>query len=225
MKNVNNRILRLVTSGVLLGLATVLSMIKVFELPFGGSITLFSMLPVLVLGYMYGIKWGFVCGVVYGVLQMVLGATTTQAFVGLSGWTVPVMAFLDYILAFMVLGLSGMFKNSIKKPVLSITIGSAVAVFLRFLCHFTSGWILWGGYASDFFSSLNNSFGQSMLSTFDGQSLACMYSLIYNGAYMLPELVISIVGILAIMAVKPLKTMITQNNTNNFKIMNNRNNL
>ncbi len=208
MKNVNNRILRLVTSGVLLGLATVLSMIKVFEFPFGGSITLFSMLPVLVLSYMYGIRWGFVCGVVYGELQMLLGATTTQAFLGLSGWTVPVMAFLDYILAFMVLGLSGMFKNTIKKPTLSIVVGSTAAVFLRFLCHFASGWILWGGYASDFFAGLNNSFGESVLNTFDGQGLACVYSLVYNGAYMLPELIISLVGILAIMAVKPLKERI-----------------
>lgn len=211
MKNVNNRILRLVTSGVMLGLATVLSMIKVFEFPFGGSITLFSMLPVLVLGYMYGIRWGFVCGVVYGVLQMVLGATTTQAFVGLVGWTVPVMAFLDYILAFMVLGLSGMFKGKIKNPTASICLGSAVAIFMRFLCHFASGWILWGGYASDFFAGLNNSFGESVLDTFDGQMLSCVYSLIYNGAYMLPELVISIVGILALMAVKPLKERIANN--------------
>ena len=210
MKNVNNKILRLVTSGVLLGLATVLSMIKVFELPFGGSITLFSMVPVLVLGYMYGIRWGFVCGVVYGVLQMVLGATTSQAFAGLSGWTVPVMAFLDYILAFMVLGLSGMFKNTIKNPTVAIVTGSAAAVFLRFLCHFASGWILWGSYASDFFSGLNSSFGESMLSSFDGQALSMMYSLVYNGSYMLPELIISIVGILAIMAVKPLNKMITE---------------
>ena len=169
------------------------------------------MLPVLVLGYMYGIRWGFVCGVVYGVLQMVLGATTTQAFVGLVGWTVPVMAFLDYILAFMVLGLSGMFKGKIKNPTASICLGSAVAVFMRFLCHFASGWILWGGYASDFFAGLNNSFGESVLDTFDGQMLSCVYSLIYNGAYMLPELVISIVGILALMAVKPLKERIVNN--------------
>lgn len=209
MKKSNDRILKLVTSGVLISLALVLSMIKVFEFPFGGSITLFSMVPVLVLGYMYGIRWGLVCATIYGVLQMVLGATTTQAFLGLSGWTVPVMAFLDYILAFMVLGMSGMFKNKIKKPTTSIVTGSIVAVLLRFLCHFASGWILWGTYASDFFEGLNNSFGSFMLSSFDGQMLAMMYSLIYNGAYMLPELIISIIGIVAVINIKPIRALMT----------------
>ena len=80
MTNVSKKTLRLVTSGVLIGLATVLSVIKVFALPFGGSVTLFSMVPILVLGYMYGVKWGLLSGGVYGLLQMILGATMSQAF-------------------------------------------------------------------------------------------------------------------------------------------------
>ena len=61
----NQKTLRLVTSGVLIALGTVLSMIKVFDLPYGGSITLFSMVPLMVLGYMYGIRWGLLCGFVF----------------------------------------------------------------------------------------------------------------------------------------------------------------
>lgn len=213
MKNVRTKTLRLVTSGVFLGLATVLSVIKVFELPFGGSITLFSMVPILVLAYMYGVKWGLLCGTVYGVLQMVLGATSTQAFAGVSGWSVPVMALLDYIIAFMVLGLAGAFKDKMKNKTLSFALGSAFAVFLRFVCHFFSGWILWGGYATDYFESMSNSFGSFMLSSFSGQLLAALYSLVYNGSYMLPELVISVLGVVAIMTVKPLKERIVNNNT------------
>ena len=213
MKNVKTRTLRLVTSGVLLGLATVLSLIKVFELPFGGSITLFSMVPILVLSYMYGTKWGLLCGTVYGVLQMVLGATTSQAFAGVSGWSVPVMALLDYIVAFMVLGLAGVFKNKLKNQTLAVALGSVFAVFLRFLCHFFSGWILWGGYAAGFFEGLESSFGDFMLSSFDGQLLASLYSLVYNGSYMLPELIISVVGVVALMAVKPLREKIESSNT------------
>lgn len=212
MNKVREKTLRLVTSGVLLGLATVLSMIKVFELPFGGSITLFSMVPILVLSYMYGTKWGLLCGTVFGVLQMVLGATTTQAFAGVSGWSVPVMALLDYIVAFMVLGFAGIFKNKMKNKTLSAALGSAFAVFMRFLCHFFSGWILWGGYATGFFEGLSNSFGNFMLSSFNGQLLAALYSLVYNGSYMLFELIISVLGVVAIMMVKPLKEKIVLGN-------------
>ena len=211
MKKVREKTERLVTSGVLISLATILSIIKVFELPFGGSVTLFSMLPILVLGYMYGTRWGLLCGTVYGVLQMVLGATTTQAFLGLVGWTVPVMAARDYIVAFMVLGLSGILKNKFKNQTTAFVLGIVVAVSLRLLCHFASGWILWGSYAQGFFEGLSNSFGNFMLSSFDGQLLACMYSIVYNGAYMIPELIITLVGALAIISVKPLREHIFVN--------------
>ncbi len=208
MKKEKRKTLRLVTSSVCLALATVMSMIKVFELPFGGSVTLFSMVPVLVLSYMYGVKWGLLCGGVYGVLQMVLGATTTQAFAGLSGWSVPVMALLDFIVAFVVLGFAGVFKNKIKNHTLAISLGSALAIVLRLVCHFLSGWILWGSYASGYFEEINNSFSSFMLSTFSGQALSAMYSLVYNSSYMLPELVISIVALVVLMSVKPLKEKI-----------------
>ena len=208
MKKEKRKTLRLVTSSVCLALATVMSMIKVFELPFGGSVTLFSMVPVLVLSYMYGVKWGLLCGGVYGVLQMVLGATTTQAFAGLSGWSVPVMALLDFIVAFVVLGFAGVFKNKIKNHTLAISLGSALAIVLRLVCHFLSGWILWGSYASGYFEEINNSFSSFVLSTFSGQALSAMYSLVYNSSYMLPELVISIVAIVVLMSVKPLKEKI-----------------
>ncbi len=205
MKNVSNKTLRLVTSSVCLALATVMSMIKVFELPFGGSVTLFSMVPILVLSYMYGTRWGLLCGGVYGVLQMVLGATTTQAFAGLSGWSVPVMALLDYIVAFVVLGFAGVFKNKIKNHTLALSLGSVFAVLLRLLCHFISGWILWGSYASSYFEEMSNAFSTLVLTNFHGQALSAMYSLVYNASYMLPELVLSLVAIAVLMTVKPLR--------------------
>ncbi len=205
MTNVNKKTLRLVTSGVLIGLASVLSIIKVFALPFGGSVTLFSMVPILVLGYMYGVRWGLLCGAVYGVLQMVLGATMSQAFAGLTGYMVAVMALLDYIVAYVAVGMSGVFKNKLKNHSVSIALGSIIAILLRLVCHFLSGWILWGSYASSYFEEMNNSFGSFMLGAFDGQLLACMYSLVYNASYLLPELVMSVIGVVALMSVKPIK--------------------
>lgn len=212
MKNVNEKTLRLVTSGVLIGLGTVLSVIKVFALPFGGSVTLFSMLPLLVLGYMYGVKWGFLCGTVYGLLQMILGATMSQAFAGLGGFAVVVMALLDYIVAYVVIGLSGMFKGKLKNHTLSFALGSTVAILLRLVCHFLSGWILWGSYAASYFEEMNNSFGSFMLTSFDGQLLAALYSLVYNASYMLPELLMSVIGVVALMAAKPIRERLIKGN-------------
>ena len=79
----NKNTKKIVTCGVLIALATVLSFIKVYELPYGGSITLFSMVPIVVLGYKYGVKWGVFSGVIYSVLQAILGATQSNAFAGL----------------------------------------------------------------------------------------------------------------------------------------------
>ncbi len=217
----NSKTKKMVTTGVLIALGTILSMIKVFELPYGGSITLFGMVPVLILGYKYGVKWGAVSGLIYSVLQAVLGATASQAFAGMydpenaakSVLNIVLMALLDYLVAFTVLGLSGMFKGKIKNDVGAITAGSVVAVLLRLVAHLLSGWILWGSYAEWFFTDvMNNSFGQSILHNLSGQSLAFVYSLVYNSSYMIPELAVTVVGILALMAVKPLRKLIVDEN-------------
>lgn len=217
----NSKTKKMVTTGVLIALGTILSMIKVFELPYGGSITLFGMVPILILGYKYGLKWGAVSGLIYSVLQAVLGATASQAFAGMydpenaakSVLNIVLMAVLDYFVAFTVLGLAGMFKGKIKNDVGAITAGSVVAVLLRLVAHFLSGWILWGSYAEWFFTDvMNNGFGQSVLQNLSGQPLAIVYSLVYNSSYMLPELAVTIVGILALMAVKPLRKLITDEN-------------
>lgn len=205
----NSKTKRLTTTGVLIALSAILAFIKVFELPYGGSITLAGMVPIIVLGYKYGVKWGLFSGLVYSIIEAILGATTTQAFAGLSGWQVVLMAFIDYIVAFTVLGLSGMFKGKIKNDTAAITLGGAAAVLLRLFAHFLSGWILWGSYAEWFFTDvMNNNFGKSILANFSGQGLAAVYSLVYNASYMLPNLAVTVVALLALMAVKPLRKYI-----------------
>lgn len=215
----NSKTKRLTTTGVFIALGTILSMIKVFDLPYGGSITLFGMVPIIIIGYKYGVKWGLFSGFIYSILQGVLGATTSQAFAGMydpeaaakSVFNIVLMAFIDYIVAFTVLGMSGMFKKKIKNDTVAIGLGTAVVVLLRLVAHFLSGWILWGSYAEWFFTDvMNNSFGQSILANFSGQGLAVIYSLVYNSCYMLPELGVTLVGVLALMAVKPLRKLITK---------------
>lgn len=151
----NSKTKRLTTTGVFIALGTILSMIKVFDLPYGGSITLFGMVPIIIIGYKYGVKWGLFSGFIYSILQGVLGATTSQAFAGMydpeaaakSVFNIVLMAFIDYIVAFTVLGMSGMFKKKIKNDTVAIGLGTAVVVLLRLVAHFLSGWILWGSYA------------------------------------------------------------------------------
>ena len=90
-KNVEN----LVLAGVLVALGTALSFVKVFDLPYGGSITLCSMLPVMLFSYRAGIKWGLGAGFTFSVLELLFGL---DALKGISGATVAGSIFLDYLL-------------------------------------------------------------------------------------------------------------------------------
>ncbi|MBQ8827716.1 MAG: energy-coupled thiamine transporter ThiT [Clostridia bacterium] len=207
----SNKIKRIVTSGVLISLAFVLSMIKIYDLPYGGSITLFSMVPIILLSCMYGVKWGFVCGFVNGILQAFMGAAVSKAFVGLDAVSTVLMCLLDYLVAFSVLGLGGMFYGKIKNKTLAASLGSFVAVFARFAAHFLSGWILWGGYAEWWFGELNSKFGDTMLSSFSGQGLAAVYSFCYNGSYMIPELIMTVIGAAILVSVPAVRKQIRTN--------------
>ena len=205
---------KLVTSSIMLALATILSMLKLWEMPWGGSITLFSMLPIILVGFMYGTKWGITTALASSLLQMLLGATMSQAFAGLDGMNIVYMAFLDYIVAFTVLGLGGIFKKLVKNQLIALILGVTVCVLLRYAAHFGSGAILWGDYAEWFFSdpeafvSFAPELSQNILNSFSGNGLACIYSAIYNGCYMIPELILTIIAAVAFYAAKPLRKLI-----------------
>lgn len=184
----NKQTKALVLGGVMVALSTVLSLIKIFHLPQGGSITLCSMLPIMLFAYYAGTKWGLAAGLVRGVLDLLTGLDSIK---GISGGALVGSILLDYLLAFTVLGLAGIFRKKIKNEGVSAVLGFLVAGLLRYLCSFLSGWILWGAYADANFSP--------MLSGMSGNTLACFYSLLYNGSYMVPEIVITcIVGFLVI---------------------------
>lgn len=124
---------QLVFSGVAMALAMVTSEIKFARLPFGGSVTLFSMLFVVLIGYWYGAKAGLLTGFAYGLLQFVINP------VFYSPWQLLV----DYPLAFGALGLSGFFSN--KKH--GLLTGYIVGVLGRYLFTALSGGIFFGAYA------------------------------------------------------------------------------
>lgn len=120
----------IVQIGIALALATILKMLRIYHLPQGGSVTLGSMIPVLLMALFYGPEVGFLTGFLYGIITLILDPFILH----------PVQVLFDYPLPFIALGLAGYFRD--KK-----VLGTAVAVFVRFLCHFISGVIFFGEYA------------------------------------------------------------------------------
>lgn len=118
---------------VAIALGTVLSNIKLFKFPTGGSITLLSMLIVCLPGYWFGLAAGILTGVAYGVLQLLIDPYVLY----------PMQLVIDYFLAFGALGLSGLFANA-KHGLIK---GYIVGVFGRFVFATISGWIFFGVYA------------------------------------------------------------------------------
>lgn len=126
---------RLVTCAAAMALAMVTSFIKLASLPFGGSITLFSMLFICLIGYIYGLKTGLMTGVAYGILQFITGPYIYA----------PLQVLLDYPLAFGALGLAGLFSN--KKY--GLIAGYLLGVLGRYICHVISGYVFFGAYAPE----------------------------------------------------------------------------
>jgi len=203
--NTQTKTRRLVESGLMIALATILSMLKLLHLPWGGSVTLCSMLPMILLSYRYGVRWGAFSSLVYSVLQALLGAidgTFTMVALGAESgsyssglfvipyWAAVVgIVLLDYIVAFTALSLGGLFRQGKNKP-LSLLEGIVVAGLARYCAHILSGFIFFATYSSWFFGEVG-AFGEMMLSTFSGNLLFFLYSTIYNGCFMLPEILIT----------------------------------
>ncbi len=128
MKTSRSRVL--VESGVLIALASVLSLIKVYQAPQGGSVTAASMAPLIALALRWGPKAGVLAGAAYGILQMVMKPYVVH----------PVQAILDYPLAFGALGLAGFLRGL---P----AVGAAVGIFGRLVAHVISGVVFFSEYA------------------------------------------------------------------------------
>ena len=178
---------RLVESAVMIAIGTVLSMFP-FSAPwaFGGGVTICSMLPLVIIAHRYGTKWGLFTAFVYSVLQLILGVSNVQFAAGYGFVLAVGVLLLDYILAFTVIGLSACFNGVIKNHLASIVVGIVFTFALRFVCHFLSGWIIWG-----------------VITPNEMGLVAPLYSLIYNGGYMLPETIIT--AVVAALTYKPLE--------------------
>lgn len=159
---------------VMLALAFGLSFVKFLQLPFDGAITLASMLPIFLISIRHGIGWGLPTAFLYSLTQLMQS--------GVFGWGLtPLMLIgsilLDYVVAFTVLGFAGIFRRWGVKGAIA---GMVLACALRFFIHFLSGVVIWTEYG-EFVA-----FGESFVNH------PVLYSICYNGAFMLPETVLTV---------------------------------
>lgn len=156
----------LVEGALFVAVAQILSMIKLWEMPWGGSVVL-AMVPLI----LYSVRWGLGSGLaacfVFGVLQFMFDGGFAIGWQSILG---------DYLIAFTALGFAGLFH----KHRYGVFLGSVVGGFARFLVHYVVGATVWAEYMPDSF------FGMTMHSPW-------FYSLLYNLAYMLPNILITVV--------------------------------
>ena len=200
---------RLTESAMLLSVAIVLELIsKMFipEQPFGGQITFAAMLPVILISYRHGMKWGFLASFTYALIEMVIGGKTVAAafqpgFFG-DGTMIGnaiIMCALDYLVAYTLLGLGGIFRNRVEKPGKALMLGSIVAIGARYVSHVASGYILFSGWAEWYFTQEGfPAWGAQLVAALDPALLGLVYSVVYNGMYMVPEIILTAIAAVAI---------------------------
>ena len=168
MSTTASRTRALVECSIMIAMASILSMIKLVDLPYGGSVTIASMLPIVIVSYRHGLGWGLGSGLVYGVIQQLLGLNTLSY---VTTWkSILAVILLDYIVAFAVIGLAGVFRN-MKNQGAALVCGSVLICLLRYACHVISGATVWAGLSIP-------------------DEAALLYSFGYNATYMLPEMIV-----------------------------------
>ncbi len=177
---------KLTHSSLMIALALVLSMIKLFHLPNGGSITPASMAPIILIALMYPTKWALFTSFVYSLVQMVESfyAPPTQDLLSF-----VLVILLDYVLAFGILGCAGLVARRIKaNKVLGASIATLTVIFGRFFCSFLSGILIWGAYAPE-------------------GTPVWIYSLGINGSIMIGEMVTTTIVMAVLVKFLPLEKL------------------
>jgi thiamine transporter len=153
--------------GIAIALSAVLSLVKVYKLPQGGSITAASMVPIFYVALRWGVQPGIVAGVLTGLVNYVIEPVFVH----------PLQFLLDYPLAFAALGLAGFFPH---RPGLGVVVGGLG----RLIAHFLSGVVFFAQYAPEGMNPM-------------------VYSAIYNGSYMVPEIAVSVFVTMLVLRAMP----------------------
>jgi thiamine transporter len=179
MSTSDSKVRTLAECAILIAIGTVLAQIQLFRMPNGGSVTAVSMLPFILISFRHGTQWGLLAGFANSLLQMLLGglyappAGTAAAMAG--------AVLLDYILAFTLLGTAEIFSRPFgeKRRLWGIMTGTFTVCFIRFICSFISGFLIWGSLTQDGLA-------------------AVVFSLAYNASYMVPETLLTVAVMFAL---------------------------
>lgn len=145
---------------------------------YGGGFTLFGQVPIIIVSYRHGIKNGVAASSVLAMFEMIMGYKNFVHVTGLAAYLT--VAVVDYIIAFGSLGLGGMFKGKFGgKQTAELAFGGAVVCIIRFICHYVCGVTIWKSYCPE------------------GMAVE-LYSLFYNGSYMLIEFILTVIGLIAV---------------------------
>ena len=176
---------KITLSAVMIALSAVLSMVKVYQLPLGGSITLLSMLPVASVAICYGTKTGLMASLLYACVQIGLDLGALMGY-GMTAATWVGCLLFDYIIAFGAIGLAGIWR---QKGIVGMCAGVCLTCLVRFISHFISGAIVFSVWCPEGWN-------------------VYWYSIVYNGSYMLPELLLTTIGAMLLFRVPQVKKLI-----------------
>ena len=190
MRNVKIR--ALCECAIMVALAFVLSYVRLFKMPLGGSITMASMLPIMLIAIKYGPKIGLGTAFVYSLTQLLQAYTEGDVFPYCeTAATLVICMLFDYVFPFTVLGLAGIFKNVrlLKKRVVGAYVGMVTVVIVRFLSHFITGVAIWGQWAPEGMGKY-------------------IYSLAYNGSFLSVDLAICLVCAVPMLCSRAIRRLI-----------------
>ena len=173
MKNKKAKHLQALTeSSLMISLSVILSFLKLISMPYGGAVTLASLLPIAIISYRHGMGHGVFAATVYGLIQQILDLSLLSYA---TSWkSVVAIVVLDYILAFSIAGIAGIFRRSPQNQTLALTLGCFLISLCRYACHVISGATVWAGLSIPTEAALSFSFA-------------------YNATYMIPETIVLLV--------------------------------
>jgi len=187
MRNKQNKQLQALTeSALMISLSVVLGFLKLISMPYGGAVTLASLLPIAVISYRHGVRNGVFSATAYAAIQLILDLSLLSY--ATSWQSVVAIIVLDYLLAFSVAGIAGIFRRPIRNQALSLTLGCFLVSLCRYVCHVISGATVWAGLSIPTEAALTFSFA-------------------YNATYMIPETIVLLVTTLYIASNVNFKTL------------------
>ena len=188
MKNKNLTVMT--ESAIMLALAFALSSAKLFEMPLGGSVTVASMLPIMLISFKWGNRAGLATAFLYSITQALQALAEGNVFPYCEGIdTLIICIVFDYIFPFTILSLAGVFYGKFKNTNVDFVVGASFVVFLRFCSHFITGVYIWGQWAPDGMGKY-------------------LYSFLYNGGFLGVDFAILMVVLVLMLRSEEIKKLI-----------------